>query len=261
MDRPILDLMLKASPSTVAVHAILERLLPAEGLDDFFAKNAQVQYHRHLLFSQLVQLVTEVVLGEQPSIHAAFRRHAPDIRVSLKSVYNKLNRLELGLVATLLGHSARTAHGLLERMGSLEPSWLPGYRVRILDGNALSATDRRLLELRPFWDAPLPGKILAVLEQQSGLVHHLFQTPDGHAQERSLLPDVIELVGAKDLWIADRNFCTHQFLHEIDSREGFFVIRRHGTVRRADLGDPSRADGEDVSSGSRRAERADPGWG
>lgn len=116
-------------------------------------------------------------------------------------------------------------------MGALEPSWLPGYRVRILDGNALSATDRRLLELRPFWDAPLPGKVLAVLERQSGLVRHLFQTPDGHAQERSLLPEVIALVEAGDRWIADRNFCTHQFLHEIDSREGFFVIRRHGTVR------------------------------
>ncbi len=52
-------------------------------------------------------------------------------------------------------------------------------------------------------------------------------TEDGHAQERSLLEDVSQLVRADDLWVADRNFCTLGFLFGISKRDGFFAIREH----------------------------------
>jgi hypothetical protein len=58
----------------------------------------------------------------------------------------------------------------------------------------------------------------------------MFPIEDGHAQERSYLDDVIETVEAKDLWVADRNFCTHKFLYTIDKREAAFVIRHHENV-------------------------------
>ena len=35
-----------------------------------------------------------------------------------------------------------------------------------------------------------------------------FCNEDGHAQERSLIPEVLQLVEADQLWIEDRNFCT-----------------------------------------------------
>jgi hypothetical protein len=75
------------------------------------------------------------------------------------------------------------------------------------------------------------------------LATHAFLTPDGHAQERSLLDDVLKIVDADDLWIADRNFCTLQFLFEIAKKLGFCIIRQHGQVkgklcgRRVFLGD------------------------
>ena len=53
---------------------------------------------------------------------------------------------------------------------------------------------------------------------------------DGHAQERSLLDQILALVAAKDLWIADRNFCTTGFLFGIARRGGFFVIRQHAST-------------------------------
>ena len=53
---------------------------------------------------------------------------------------------------------------------------------------------------------------------------------DGHAQERSLLDEVVRTVAAKDLWIADRNFCTTGFLFGIAGRGGFFVIRQHAST-------------------------------
>jgi hypothetical protein len=50
------------------------------------------------------------------------------------------------------------------------------------------------------------------------------------AQERSLLPQVLETVQPRDVWIADRNFCTTNFLFGIAQQKAFFVIRRHGST-------------------------------
>jgi hypothetical protein len=47
-------------------------------------------------------------------------------------------------------------------------------------------------------------------------------------QERSLLPQVIATFRPRQLWIADRNFCTAGFLHAIREQLAFFVIRQHG---------------------------------
>src|SRR6266436_8153311 len=110
-------------------------------------------------------------------------------------------------------------------------AWNSGYRVRILDGNHLSATEHRIEELRTTWAAPLPGKVLVVLGPETGLATEVFLTPDGHAQERSLLDQVLDTVQKRDVWIADRNFCTLKFLFEIAKKLGFFIIRQHGTVK------------------------------
>jgi hypothetical protein len=41
----------------------------------------------------------------------------------------------------------------------------------------------------------------------------------------------------KDLWIADRNFCTQDFLFGIYERQGFFLIREHGQMPVVELGE------------------------
>lgn len=46
-----------------------------------------------------------------------------------------------------------------------------------------------------------------VLEPQLRLATDVFPCEDAHAQERSLIEEVLETVQAQDLWIADRNFC------------------------------------------------------
>jgi hypothetical protein len=96
-----------------------------------------------------------------------------------------------------------------------------------LDGNHLERTERRLGALRLLNAAPLPGHALVVHDAQRKLVVDVFPCEDGHAQERSLLPPVLETVQPRDLWIADRNFCTTDFLTGIRARKAFFVIRRH----------------------------------
>lgn len=58
----------------------------------------------------------------------------------------------------------------------------------------------------------------------------VFPCEDAYAQERSLLDAVVAILQAKDCLVADRNFCTTDFLFGIAERNAFFVIRQHGTT-------------------------------
>jgi hypothetical protein len=171
--------------------------------------------------------MNQVVFCVQPSVRAAYQAQQDDIGTSLVSVYNKLNGLETHTSAELVRYSAREFAPLIAHMGGERASWLKGYRVKIVDGNCLEASEHRIKELRQANGRALPGKSLVVYEPASGLVSDVFPCENGHAQERSLLGSVLKTVQPDDLWIADRNFCTRAFLTEIDTCDGFFVIRQH----------------------------------
>jgi hypothetical protein len=76
----------------------------------------------------------------------------------------------------------------------------------------------------------LPGHALVVLDPQAMLVTDVSPCEDGHAQERSLLGQVLETIRSGEVWIAGRNFCTTGFLFGIARRGGSFVIRQHGAT-------------------------------
>ena len=221
---------LKEAPFCVMARASLESLFSPERLDELFERTAEVQYTRELLFSQLVELMTAVVLRQQPSVRAAYLKGVGTIGVSNQAVYDKLDGVELGVSAALVRDSAQRIAPVIGALKARQRSWLTGYRVRILDGNSLSATQRRLPELQTAWDAPLPGRVLAVLDQRTRLATDVFLTPDGHDQERSLLDEVLAVVRRRDLWIADRNFCTRKFLFGLNDAKAGFVIRQHGCL-------------------------------
>ena len=116
---------------------------------------------------------------------------------------------------------------LIAQLDGARVSWLPGYRVKIIDGNCLEASERRLKALRDVQGGPLPGKSLVVYEPAHGLVRDVFPCEDGHAQERSMLGLVLETVQVHDLWLQDRNFCLCAFLCEIARRGAGFITRQH----------------------------------
>jgi hypothetical protein len=222
---------LEQTPVCVMARATLECLFSPERLDALFRDKAKRQYERELLFSQIVELMMSVVLRIDPSVNAAYKKRAALLRVSDQAIYDKLRLMELGISASLVADSAEQLGPVIGALKARQPPWVPGYRTRIVDGNHLSATERRLRVLRRSWAAALPGKVLAVYEQELDLVTEVFLTPDGHAQERSLFSDVLSSVRSKDLWIADRNFCTLAFLSGIGAAEACFVIRQHGTLK------------------------------
>ena len=81
---------------------------------------------------------------------------------------------------------------------------------------------------------------MAVYEPALDLVTHVFLSPDGHASERTLFVKVLTVVRCKDLWIADRNFSTREFLLDLAEAEGSFIIRQHGSMAFTLLGNGVR---------------------
>lgn len=218
-------------PICVMARGVLENLLNPKRIDALFERTARLQYTRDLMFSSVVDLMGQVVLGVQPSIHAAYQAQAEKLGVSDQAVYDKLNHVELGVSAELVRDSARQAAPVIRALRAPLAPLLKGYRTKILDGNHLAASENRIKELRGTWAAPLPGKILVVLDQELMLACDVYLCEDGHAQERSLLNEVLSGVQPGDLWIADRNFGTIDFMMGIDARHGAFIIRQHGTLR------------------------------
>ena len=218
------------SPISVMAGGVVERLLSPERLNELFGRSAVSQYTRELLFSAVFDLMSEVVMGARRSVHAAYQASREEMSVSITSVYNKLNGIEVETSAAMVRETSREATAVIEEMGGQIPTLLPGYRVKLLDGNAIAATEHRLQELRSHSAGPLPGKSLVVLDPQLRAAIDVFPCEDGHAQERSLLGKVLERVEPRDVWIADRNFCTLSFLFGIVAHGAFFVIRQHGQM-------------------------------
>ena len=152
------------------VRASLERVLGADRLDLWFERTAQKQYTRDLLFSSVYDMMNQVVFCVQPSVRAAYQAQQDDVGASLVSVYNKLNNLETHTAAELVRYSAREFAPLIAHMGGERAPWLEGYRIKIVDGNCLEASEHRIEELRAAQGRALPGKSLVVYEPAQGLV-------------------------------------------------------------------------------------------
>jgi len=218
------------SPLSVMAQGIMENALNPRIVDQLFEDVAQKQFTHKLLFSTIVDLMSVVVCRIRPSIHAAFQARAETVGATIDAVYDKLDGAEIAVSAELVHSTAARLAPVIDAMDGARAGWLPGYRVRILDGNHLAGTDHRIKELRPTRAGALPGHALVVLDPRLMLVTDVVLCEDGHAQERSLLDQVLGIVAAKDLWVADRNFCTTDFLFGIGRRGGFFAIRQHAST-------------------------------
>ncbi|MBI3303286.1 MAG: transposase [Deltaproteobacteria bacterium] len=224
------------SPVTVMVAGVLERVLNPELLDELFDGTAKQQYTRELLFSSVFDLMSQVVCGMRPSIHAAYQASMEEISVSITSVYNKLNGLEPQVPAALVRYTAQELAPVITEMGGAREPLVAGYRTKIVDGNSIAATEHRLKELRQRAAGALPGKSLVVLDPALQLVLEVVPCEDGHAQERALVPQVLQQVEVGDLWLADRNFCTRGFLFGLVERGAAFIIRQHQALPWEPLG-------------------------
>jgi IS4 transposase len=223
----ILERFTEGTPLSVMTRALLENVLQPKHLDDLFERTAEEQYTRELLFSTVVETMTLVACRIYKSPRAVYTDNPDWFPVKLKCVYEKLQGIELPVMREMVIDNARRLQPIIEELNGQLPPLLPGHRVKILDGNALTGTDHRIKELRETKSAALPGKSLVVLDPALGLAIDVIPCEDGHAQERSLVGAVLDTVQQGDLWIEDRNFCTVGFIHGVARRGGFVLVREH----------------------------------
>jgi DDE family transposase len=224
----ILERFLAEAPVAVLVRAALAHLFADTTLDALFERVAVSQYTRELTFSTLVKLLTKVVFTAQPSVNAAYR-HTKSLPVSVTAVYDKLGGLEPAVSAALVQETAAATQGLLTELLPPPKDVIAGLRLRTLDGNFLAGTEHRLDCLRASGAAALPGMSLVVRDGRSGLLTEIIPCEDAYTSERSLFAEVLALVGPNDLWLADRNFCTADYLTGLADRQAFFLIRHHAS--------------------------------
>jgi IS4 transposase len=226
---PVFTPFINDSPISVMARGMLERVMNPDQLDEWFDTTAKEQYTKELLFSTVFDLMSLVVQGSQPTVHAAFQASKEDIVVSVKSVYNKLNGIEPEISAELVRYAVGQMEPIiLKLLGKKQRPLLPGKRIKQLDGNCIEKSHHRIEELRFISGGPLPGKSLVVYDPELHLPIDVFPCEDGHAQERSLLKTVLETIDSDDVWVADRNFCVVEFTCGINKRSAWFVIREHG---------------------------------
>ena len=227
---PIFDRFVADSPLSVMTRSTIEYALSAQAVDEMFERTAAKQYTRELLFSSVVDLMSLVVCGTYPHVQAAFQAHLERIPVTLKCVYEKLQRIETEVSAELVRLTAQRCGPLIRQLRGGRAARLPGYRVLLADGNHLSASEHRLQEARGCSAGPLPGQSLVLLDPELGLAVDVLPCEDGHAQERSLLPGLLPRLGPGDLLVGDRNLCTVGLMAGVRQRQAFFLVRRHAKV-------------------------------
>ena len=149
-----------------------------------------------------------------------------DLPVSLASLYDKVNHTEPGILRALVQGSAQRLAPLMARLAARAPA-LPGYALRVLDGNHLPGSDKRLAVLRGHRGAALPGQSIVVYDPDSGLVTDLIAGEDAHQSERTLALPVLQGARPGQVWIADRHFCTRTLLEGWEAAEACFIVREH----------------------------------
>jgi IS4 transposase len=223
----VVERCVEQSPVTVMARLALQRALEPAWIDELFERAGGTQYTRELLFSTTVELMSVVAVGLRPSMHAAAKA-CKDLPVSVQALYDKIRRTAPSLVRALVQESAVRLHDLLMPMMRDKIPTVPGYRLRIVDGNHLPASEKRLKPLRGYRGAALPGQSLVVYDPDLDLVVDLVPCEDGHAQERSLMELAQRQAQPGELWLADRNFSTRRILCGLHGQGSSFIVREHG---------------------------------
>ena len=212
----------KKVPASVMTKVVLEQAVPAEWVDQVFEEHRQRQYPRELLFSTIVELMSLVSLGLRPSLHAAARQ-MEDLPVSLAALYDKVSRTEPALLRALVTGSAKRLAPTIKELGY--SATLPGWQLRVVDGNHLPSSEKRLGALRRERGAARPGFSVVVYDPDLDQVVDLQPCEDAYASERVGVLPLLEKASAGQLWMADRLYCTLPVMQACADTEASFIIR------------------------------------
>jgi len=235
----IFKLFSKERPVAMMAQLINQQII-SEDLDVVFHENRDRQYQRQLLFSYLTLAVADVVMGVEKSPNKTYSAHQKELRVSRTAFYDKLNNVETAISEAMVRHAFIKAREIQDLLGFVPCEPIRGYHARIIDGNHLQKTEKRITELRGIASAALPGTVVAVYSLGREMFECAYLLEDAHAQESSTLERLLDDLQPRDLIIGDRHFCIVSFLLGIIQRRGAFIIRQHGRLKGELQGQPQK---------------------
>lgn len=253
-----MDTAIVVSPFSVLVRGVLEWACPQALFEELFDRECRPQqWNRKLTISALTWLMLSVAAGIRRSVFAAFQADrasdCPTILATASALYAKYGRIDPRYTTAVIRESGQRMSQLLRAAGVTEPFGWEGYRVIVLDGTDLAGTEHRLKPLRRIKAAGLPGRFVAAYEMATSQVIDAEASEDAYTSERTLVMPLLAKATPRDLFVADRHFCTTGLLFTIMGREAWFVIRQHESLRWSPLKE-ARAVGR-VATGAVREQR------
>lgn len=153
------------------------------------------------------------------------------MQVSLAALCDKVNRTEPAVLRALVQGSAARLAPVMEQIEG-EAS-LAGWRLHILDGNQLPASQKRLAPLRDQRGVALPGNTLVVYDPDQALVTDVVACEDAHESERTVAQTLVASAQAGELWLAGQPFLhSHPVVQGWQQAGAAFIVREHGTYPR-----------------------------
>ena len=115
-----------------------------------------------------------MAVGLRPSLHAAAQA-CPELSVSIQALYDKVERTEPHLMRASVAGSAERLIDVLTPIIKGKTPVVSGYRLRIVEGNHLPASEKQIKPLRGFRGAALPRHSLVVYDPDLAMVVDLEQ--------------------------------------------------------------------------------------
>lgn len=224
----VLERFTQHTPITVMAQLGMQSALSAQWIDELFEAESQSQYTRELLFSTTAEVMSLVALGLRPSVHAAAKSMQEKLPVSLQALYGKLKGSEPEVMRKLVSGSAERLTPMVRELIKRQAPTVKGYRLRIVDGNHLPGSEKRLKPLREHRSAALPGQSLVIYDPDLQLAVDGLPCEDAYTQECVLMKVILETAREGDLWIADRAYSSSAILRGFIQRGACFLIREHG---------------------------------
>jgi hypothetical protein len=216
------------APAAVLFRGLFARVFSDERMNQIFRDHKQCQLEGELVFSSLMRLLTPVVGGSKPSVHASFQDHEEELNVSSQAVYDKLQGVELAVSEALVRVPVGELARVLVKAKALQPDPVPGYHTFVIDGKRLDGTEHRVKETRRLKSAPLPGTALVLLDTRLEMFADVACSKDAYACERKVVEPILDRLEKGGLYLADRNFCDGPLIDRFVRAEAFFVLRHHG---------------------------------
>jgi hypothetical protein len=218
----------EGAPAAMLFRGLFARVFSNERMDQIFRDHKQRQLESEVVFSSLIHLLTPVVSGGKPSVHASYQERREQLGVSKQALYDKLQGVEPAVSSALVGVPAAELGRVLSKAKATKPDPVAGYHTFVIDGKRLDGTEHRLQETRLIKSAPLPGTVLALLDTRLEMFVDVACHPDAYACERKVVLPLLEKLIKGALYLADRNFCDGPLIERFVKAESFFILRHHG---------------------------------